>query len=51
MFLQVALVIYFVRVLGELGKLRLLEGSKICYHQHWKLMLVLVNFQNQAIIV
>jgi len=51
MFLQVVLVTYFGKVLGELEELRLLENSKMCYYQYWKLVLVLVNFQNQTITV
>jgi len=31
-FLQVILVIYFGKVLGELEGLRLLEDNKICYY-------------------
>jgi len=49
--LQVALVTYFRRVLGELRELRLLEDSEMCYCQYQKLVLVLVNSQDKAVIV
>ena len=42
---------YFRRVLGELWELRLLEDSKVYYHQYQKLVLFLVNFQNKTIIM
>ena len=32
-------------------KMRLLEGDEICYHQHQKIVLVLIDFQNKTIIV
>jgi len=47
--LQVVLVIYFGRVFGELRELRLLKDGKVCHCQHWKLILVLVNFQNKLL--
>ena len=39
----------FGRGLDELRNLRLLEGSKVCYCQHWELVLVLVDFQNKLL--
>ena len=50
-FLQVVLVTYFGKILRELGGLRLLEDNKMYYYQYWKLVSILVNFQNQTIIV
>ena len=49
--LQVALVTYFRRVLGELKGLKPLKGNEMCHCQYQKLLLVLVNFQDKAIIV
>jgi len=46
--LLVALVIYFASGLGEVNGLGPLEGDEVCYHQHWKRVLVLVDFQNKA---
>ena len=49
--LLVVLVAYFESGLEKLNRLRLLENGKICCCQHWKRMLVLVDFQNKASIV
>jgi len=49
--LQVALVVYFRRELGELRELGTLEGDEVCDCQHQKRMSVLADFQNKANIV
>jgi len=49
--LQVILVTYFRRELGELRGLEVLEGDEVCCCQYWKTVSVLVNFQNKASIV
>jgi len=42
---------FFGRVFGKLRRLRPSEDNKVYCHQYWKLVLVLVDFHNKAIIV
>jgi len=48
MSLLVILVIYFGSELSRLSELGLLESGKVCCHQHWKRMSILVDFQDKA---
>jgi len=45
-YLLAILVIYFRMRLRDLADGKLLESGKVYYHQYWKYILVLVNFQN-----
>jgi len=47
--LLVTLFVYFRIVLGNLVGRKLLESSKVYYHQHWRRVLVLVNFQDKLV--
>jgi len=47
--LQIILVAYFRRIHRGLRGLKLLEDDKICYYKYQKLVLILINFQNELL--
>ena len=47
--LKVELVTYFGRALRKTRRIKPPKGGEVCHHQHWKIVLVLVNFQEDKV--